>query len=143
MSFVSAVPDELSSAAADIAAIGSTIGDARTAAAAPATAVLAAGGDEVSTAIAGLFNDVGNEFQALTAQAAAFHHQFVQTLTGGGSAYGAIEAANVSPLQSLENAFNTAPTAALQTAENLINTPALQPIENVINTPSVLRLTSR
>ncbi|MFY2858406.1 PE family protein, partial [Mycobacterium sp. THU-M104] len=136
MSFVYVVPDEVSSAAAEIATIGSTIGDARTAAAGPTTAVLAAGGDEVSTAIAGLFSDVGTEFQALADQAAAFHHQFVQTLTGGGSAYGAVEAANVSPLQTIENLVNTAPAAALQTAENLVNTPALQPIENVINTPT-------
>jgi PE family len=32
----------------------------------------------------------------------AFHAQFVQTLTGGAAAYAATEAANASPLQTLE-----------------------------------------
>jgi hypothetical protein len=55
----------------------------------------------VSAAITQLFGSYGQEFQALNAQAALFHDQFVQLLSSGGIAYAAAEAANVSPLQAL------------------------------------------
>jgi len=89
MSYVFAAPDILSTAAADVAAIGSSINAAHVAAAAPTSAVIAAAGDEVSAAIASVFSSVGKEFQALGAQAAALHAQFVQVLTGSGGAYAA------------------------------------------------------
>ena len=64
----------------------------------PDDAVLPAAADEVSAAIAALFSGQAQEFQALGAQAAAFHEQFVQALRGAGGAYAAAEAANASPL---------------------------------------------
>ncbi|SPM31289.1 PE-PGRS family protein PE_PGRS58, partial [Mycobacterium terramassiliense] len=70
----------------------------------------------VSAAISAVSGDVGKEFQALSAQAAAFHSQFVQALNGGGFAYEATEAANASPLQTLEQdilGVINAPTQAL------------------------------
>ena len=84
---------------ADLAGIGSTISAANAAAATRTTGVLAAAEDEVSAAIASLFSSHGQEFQAISAQAAAFHSQFVQALSGAGSSYAAAEAANASPLQ--------------------------------------------
>ena len=57
MSFVSAAPEILQSAATDLGSIGSTINTANAAAAAPTTQVLAAGADEVSAAIATVFLD--------------------------------------------------------------------------------------
>ncbi len=48
MSFVIAVPELMAEAATSLASIGSTIGAANAAAAAPTTALLAAGADEVS-----------------------------------------------------------------------------------------------
>lgn len=102
--------------------------------------MLAAGGDEVSAAITASFNKFGQEYQALSAQAAAFHAQFVQNLTAGQGSYAATEAANVSPLQTVGNVVNTAPASALQTVEKIINTPALQPVVNVINAPTELLL---
>jgi PE family len=42
-----------------------------------------------------------HRFQALAAQAAGFHAQFVAALAGAGSMYGAAEAAGAAPLQSL------------------------------------------
>ena len=57
---------------------------------------------EVSVAIAAVFSEHGQGFQELGAQAAAFHSQFVQALSGAGGAYAATEAANVSPLQSVQ-----------------------------------------
>jgi hypothetical protein len=53
--------------------------------------------DEVSAAIAAVFSGLGQGFQALGAQAAAFHDQFVQALNAGAGVYAATEAANASP----------------------------------------------
>jgi triacylglycerol lipase len=104
MSFVVAVPDVLGTAATDLASLGSTISSANAAAATRTTGVLAAAGDEVSAAIAALFSRHAQQFQAASAQAAAFHAEFVQALNGAGSAYVAAEAANVSPLAAFEQA---------------------------------------
>ncbi|MGA9675278.1 MAG: PE family protein, partial [Mycobacterium sp.] len=101
MSYVIAVPEMMAAAAGDLANIGSSLSEANAAAAASTTGVLAAGEDEVSAAIAALFSAHGQGFQALSAQAAAFHAQFVQALNGAGGAYGAAEAANASPLQAV------------------------------------------
>ncbi len=55
MSFVFAVPDVVSTAATDLASVGSTLSQASSAATAQTTEVLAAGADEVSAAVAALF----------------------------------------------------------------------------------------
>ncbi|MBL7507602.1 PE family protein, partial [Escherichia coli] len=54
----------------------------------------------------------GQTYQVLSAQAAAFHSQFVQALSGGAQAYAAAEATNFGPLQPLFDVIN-APTQAL------------------------------
>ncbi|MGA9677789.1 MAG: PE family protein, partial [Mycobacterium sp.] len=101
MSFVSAVPEALTTASADLTGIGSSIRAANVAAATTTTGILAAGQDEVSAAIARLFSSHGRQFQALSAHAAEFHTEFVQALTSAGGAYAAAEAANASPLQAV------------------------------------------
>src|ERR1700685_4483943 len=98
MSFVIAAPEAVASAASSLARVGSTIGEANAAAVAPTTGVVAAAGDEVSAAIASLFSSHARDFQALSAQAAAVHAQFVQALAGAGNSYAATEAANASLL---------------------------------------------
>ena len=103
MSYVIAAPDRLAAAAADAAGIGSSLKAAHAAAAASTTGMVAAAQDEVSAAIASLFSGYGQEYQALSTQAAAFHAQFVQALTSAGSSYAAAEAANESPLQTLQD----------------------------------------
>ena len=95
MSFVVAVPEVLGTAATDLANIGSTLNAANAAAAAPTTGILAAAQDEVSAAIAELFSARARAYQALSAQAAAFHDQFVQTVTAGAGSYVSAEAANI------------------------------------------------
>jgi len=87
----------VSAAATDLANIGS----ANAAALAPTSGGLAAGTDEVSAAVAGLFTAHAQAYRALSAQAASFHQQFVQLMTGGSAQYAAAEAANASPLQTL------------------------------------------
>ncbi|EFP36270.1 putative PE family protein, partial [Mycobacterium tuberculosis SUMu011] len=110
MSFVIAAPEVIAAAATDLASLGSSISAANAAAAANTTALMAAGADEVSTAIAALFGAHGQAYQALSAQAQAFHAQFVQALTSGGGAYAAAEAAAVSPLLDPINEFFLANT---------------------------------
>ncbi|MEK1165588.1 PE family protein, partial [Mycobacterium ulcerans] len=104
MSFVITAPEALTAAATDLASLGSTIGAANAAAVAPTTAVLAAGADEVSAAVAAMFDAQGQAYQLLSARAAAFHEQFLQALSGGGASYAAGEAAAVSPLLDAINA---------------------------------------
>jgi hypothetical protein len=99
MSFVVAAPEIMTSAAKDLANIGSALTAANGAAATQTTGVLAAAEDEVSAAIAALFSAHGQGFQALSAHAAGFHDQFVQALTAGAGSYVGAEAANASLLQ--------------------------------------------
>ena len=87
MSFVIALPEMIASASSDLANIGSALTAAKAAAAAPTTGIVVAAEDEVSAAIAELFSAHGQGFQALGAQAAAFHEQFVQALTAGAASY--------------------------------------------------------
>lgn len=101
MSFVTAAPEMLATAAQNVANIGTSLSAANATAAASTTSVLAAGADEVSQAIARLFSDYATHYQSLNAQAAAFHHSFVQTLNAAGGAYSSAEAANASA-QALE-----------------------------------------
>ncbi|WP_459797704.1 PE family protein, partial [Mycobacterium riyadhense] len=98
-SFVIASPDFQAAAAAVLAEINETIGAANAAAASSTTQVLAAASDEVSATIAKLFCGYGYEYQALSAQAAVFHAQFVRALNAGAGAYAAAEAANASSVQ--------------------------------------------
>lgn len=116
MSFVIASPDIVGSTATDLAGIRSALSAANAAALAPTAQIQAAASDEVSAAISALFGDYGQAYQTLSAHASAFHDRFVQALNGAGLSYAAAEAANTSPLQTLEqdalNAIN-APTEAL------------------------------
>jgi len=95
MSFVSTVPDLIETAAGDLAGIRSTLSAATAAAAPSTTGVATAAADEVSVAISALFDTHGQQFQALSAQAEAFHSEFVQLLNSGAASYLSAEAANV------------------------------------------------
>ncbi|ORB08578.1 PE family protein, partial [Mycobacterium intermedium] len=107
MSFVITVPDLVGAAAQDLAGIGSTISAANAAAATNTEAVFAAGADEVSAAVAAVFSSYARSYQALSAQAAAFHEQFVQVLAAGAGSYSAADAASAASIASpLLNAIN-------------------------------------
>ncbi|OBK44357.1 lipase [Mycobacterium sp. 1081908.1] len=95
----------MSAAATDVASIGSLVATADQGIAGATTGVLAAAEDEVSAAIAAVFSAHGQGYQALSSQAAAYHKWFVQALSGASGAYAAAEAANVSPLATLEQAL--------------------------------------
>ncbi|HUH70070.1 MAG TPA: outer membrane porin GjpA [Mycobacterium sp.] len=97
MSFVIATPELVHGAAQDLAGIRSSLAEATAAASGPTTGIAAAAEDEVSIAIASLFGDVGQQFQALSAQAQAFHAQFVDAMNASAGAYASTEVANAIP----------------------------------------------
>jgi len=101
MSYQSVSPELVAAAAADLTGIGSTICSANGLAADATTKVLAPAADGVSTAIAALFSEHGEAYQALSVQVASFHDQIVQALTAGAESYANAEAVNTSPLQEL------------------------------------------
>src|SRR5215472_14365040 len=116
MSYAIAATDMLTAAAADVAGIGSSL---TAAAAASTSGVVAAAGDEVSSAIASLFSGHGRLFQGLSAEAAAFHEQFVHALTAGAGSYVSAEAVNVA-------AFTANPAQTIgQDLLDVINAPFL------------------
>jgi hypothetical protein len=127
MSYLVAVPEYVSAAATDLTNLGSNISAANAAAAGPTSQLLTAGADEVSVAVASLFSGHAQAFQALSAQAELFHQQFVQLLNAAGSSYAVAEAANASPLQTVQQdilgAIN-APAQAVQNFEAAISVPA-------------------
>jgi hypothetical protein len=110
MSFLLTAPQELATAASDLAGLGSTINTANAAASAPTTQLLPAAADEVSTQIATLFSTHAQGFQRLSAHAAAFHDQFVQALTASANTYVTAEA---NAAQTLRNAVNAPVEAVL------------------------------
>ena len=94
MSYLTAQPDSMAAAAADLQEIRSAIGAANSAAAGRTTSLVAAAHDEVSAATAALFNTYAAEYQAVVAQASSFHDHLVQLLAGSGLAYAETEIAN-------------------------------------------------
>lgn len=99
MSFLIAMPGMVSAAATDLAGIGSALSEANSAATAATTGVMPAGLDEVSSAVASMFDAHGHAYQAFSAQAAQFHAQFVQALNAGANAYAGAEASVVQTMQ--------------------------------------------
>jgi PE family len=94
MSYLVTAPEQVGSAAQNLAGIRSLLAGSAASAAAPTTAVAAAAQDEVSGLVATMFSNFGEEFQTLSAQADAFHEQFVGLMSAGAGAYLSTEAAN-------------------------------------------------
>jgi hypothetical protein len=111
MSAVIAAPELIEAAATDVAAIGSTVEAAHAAAALPTLAVTPAAADEVSAAIAQLFSQHAQDYQAVAAEAAAFHGQFVQNLTSSAAAYASIEDFSASLMQGFKVSLRSFGTA--------------------------------
>jgi triacylglycerol lipase len=138
MSYVIAAPEFATVAASKLATIGSTIREAHAAAGAT-TQIAAAAEDEVSAAIAAVFSAHGQGFQALGAQAAAFHDQFVQALTAAARSYAGAEAANVAafaanPVQTIAPLLATGFTQVGTTLfDTIVAAPAIRPISATLN----------
>lgn len=94
MSFVTAQPDALAAAAGSLQAIGAAMVAGDSAAAGPTTGVAPAAADEVSALTATQFALHAAMYQAISAEAAAIHQQFVTTLSASAASYATTEAAN-------------------------------------------------
>jgi PE family len=93
MSFVTAQPELLAAAAADLQAIGAAM-DQAFAGAAPTTVVMPPAGDPVSAMLAAHFVAHGGLCQTLGAQGLAMHETTVSTLGASAGSYAAAESAN-------------------------------------------------
>ena len=94
VSFVNTQPEALTAAAGALRGLGSAMAAENAAAAAPTTGVVPAAADEVSALTAAQFSTHGELYQAISAQAAAIHEMFVNTLGVSAASYEATEAAN-------------------------------------------------
>jgi hypothetical protein len=94
MSFVSIVPEILSTAADNLQSIGLRLQAQNTAAVAPTTGLIPPASDEVSALTAMQFTAHAHAYQAVSAQAAAIHQMFVTMLAAGADSYATTEAAN-------------------------------------------------
>ncbi|OBK24693.1 PE family protein [Mycobacterium asiaticum] len=115
MSYVLAQPPALAAAATELAGIGSALGKAAAIAAAPTSAIATAAADEVSSAIAGLFQSFGQEFQTVNAQFGALYAGIVQRLTAAVEYYANAEAINTAQLVQSVTAGLTTPTVGAPT----------------------------
>jgi hypothetical protein len=100
---VRVIPGELATAAEDLGNIGTRLEEANAVAALPTSSILPAAADEVSAAIASLFNNQSTTFQELAARGAAFHQGFTQLL---GAAFTAYTGTEQTALQALRNAIS-------------------------------------
>lgn len=94
MSFVTTQPEALAAAAGSLQGIGSALNAQNAAAATPTTGVVPAAADEVPALTAAQFAAHAQIYQAVSAQAAAIHEMFVNTLQMSSGSYAATEAAN-------------------------------------------------
>jgi hypothetical protein len=94
MAFLTAIPQELASAAARLQAIGSALEAQVAGAASPTSIVAPAASDSVSLLQSGIFSSYGTLFQQLAAEANTVQQQFASTLGLSSGTYAATEAAN-------------------------------------------------
>jgi hypothetical protein len=94
MSFLTALPEALQAAAAQLQGLGSTFEAQSSAIAAPTTSVAPAAADEVSALQSQIFSTYGTLYQQISAQATAIQQQIAQNLGLSGGSYGQAEATN-------------------------------------------------
>lgn len=135
MSYVTATPELIASAATDLAGIGSNLSAAHVAAGAPTLAVRPAASDEVSVGIANFFSRHAQHYQAQAAQAVASQEQFVQRLAAGAGSYTAAEAANAAllrPAAATAAAATSAISAMWGDVQNFLN-GAVTTLEQILS----------
>ncbi len=142
MAYVLTQPQVMATAAADVAAIGSTINEATAAASGRTAGVIAAAADEVSASITSLFNAYAQEWQAVIGRAAVFHSEFAQALAAGGNAYANAEAASVAALAAPSRALSASVSTGSSTPSAYVTfvidgsgtpIPPLTFVQNVVN----------
>jgi hypothetical protein len=98
MTFVTALPPELASAAGDLQVIGTGVAAGNMAAAEPTTAVAPPAADEVSALTAAFFAAHGVMYQGVSAEATAIHELLVTTLAASAASYAVAEISNAGVL---------------------------------------------
>ena len=121
MSYVIAAPEMMTTAATDLAAIGSNVSAAHMVVAARTTSVIPAAADEVSASIAHLFSQHAQDYHAVAAQAAAVQQQFVQNLKTSALSYASVEDAIASFLQGLITSAGSFVNSLNQELQQLLN----------------------
>src|ERR1700712_4423804 len=116
MSFLTAVPQELAAAAAQLAAVGGALAGQNAGAAAPTTFIAPAAADQVSILQSSIFTAYGALYQQVAAEAQAIQEQFVQTLGLSSGTYQATESSN----------------AAAATLASAASTGAASPVDDFI-----------
>ena len=99
MSFLKAVPVEVTAAAGDLAGIGSALAAANVAAAAPTAGIESIAADVVSAALVAVFAAHGLRYQSLGSELAELHAQIVEALRSSARSYTAAESGSASLLQ--------------------------------------------
>ena len=94
MSLLTTIPEELAAAAAQLAAIVSSLTAQNAGAAAATTGLAPAASDSVSLQQAGIFSAYGTLYQQLAAEAQTVQEQFASTLGLSSGTYGSTEASN-------------------------------------------------
>src|SRR5271169_6038640 len=94
MSFLTTIPQELLSAAAQLEGIGTSLTAQNAAAAAPTTSVAPPAADQVSLLQAGVFSSYGTLYHQIAAEAQVVQQQFVSTLGLSSGTYTDTEASN-------------------------------------------------
>ena len=113
MSFLTTIPQELLSAAAQLEGIGTSLTAHNAGAAAPTTAIAPAAADPVSILQSGIFSSYGTLYQQLAAEAQAIQQQFTSTLGLSSGTYSATEASNAAaaaatdPISTIINDIST------------------------------------
>jgi hypothetical protein len=100
------VPEYLATATTDLGSIGASLQSVTAAAAAPTTGLAAASADEISAAVAALFTEYGQQYQAVAGQVATSYEQFARSLTASVNSYAAAEATNFGLLTPLTDLIN-------------------------------------
>lgn len=114
-SHLSVLPEFVNAASANLQTMGSQLRAANALAATHTTAIVAPAADEISTAVTSLFGAHAQQFQSLSARAAAYHDNFVSLLDGGAARYLSAEAANA------RQTLGSAAAADLQTMSHNSN----------------------
>ena len=106
MAFLTAIPQELLSAAAQLEGIGNALTAQNTGAAAATTAIAPAAADPVSALQSTIFSTYGTLYQQIAAEAQAIQQQFASTLGLSSGTYTETEAANVVAATPVQNFLN-------------------------------------
>ncbi len=91
---LTAVPEELLAAAAQLGAITTSLATQNAGAAGATTVIAPAASDPVSIQQAGIFSTYGTQYQAIAAEAQTIQEQYAQTLGTSSGTYTATESAN-------------------------------------------------